>query len=75
MEGEKSGEAPLGVTYLPQGRRKRGVIHRYRCDQPGCIMEYIGKTGRNFGERYMEHLRAPYPIFDYSQSTGHLIKL
>ena len=31
---------------------KEGVIYRYKCDQPGCTMEYIGETGRNFGERY-----------------------
>ena len=38
-----------------------GVIYRYRCDQPECIMEFIGDTGRNFGKRYKEHLRAPSP--------------
>ena len=38
-------------------------------------MEYIGETDKKFGERYEEHLRAPSPIFDHSQTTGHLIKL
>ena len=38
-------------------------------------MEYIGETGINFGDRYEEHLRAPSPIFDHSQTTGHSIKL
>ena len=31
-------------------------------------MEYIGETDWNFGERYKEHLRAPFHIFDYSQT-------
>ena len=53
---------------------KKGVIYRYRYDQPGCTMEYIGETGRNFGERYKEHLRAPPPILDHSQTTRHIIK-
>ena len=38
-------------------------------------MEYIGETGRNFGERYKEHLRAPSPIFDHFQTTGHNITM
>ena len=38
-------------------------------------MEYIGETGRNFTERYKEHLRTLSPNFDHSQTTGHLIKL
>ena len=38
-------------------------------------MENIGETGRKFGVRYKEHLRKHYPIFNYSQNTGHLIKL
>ena len=38
-------------------------------------MEYIGDTDRNFGERYKEHLRALFPIFDQLQMTGHNITL
>ena len=38
-------------------------------------MEYIEETGRNFGERYKEHLRVPCPIFNHSQTKGYLIKL
>ena len=34
-------------------------------------MEYIEETGRNFDERYKEHLRVPSPIFDHFQTTGH----
>ena len=38
-------------------------------------MEYIGQTGRGFGERYKEHLGTPSPIFDHFQTTGHNITL
>ena len=49
--------------------QKRGVIYRYRCDQPECTMEYIEDTGRNFVERYKEYLRTPSPIFAHFQTT------
>ena len=52
-----------------------GIIYKYRCDQPGCTMEYIGQICRNFGDRHKEHLKAPSSIFDHSQATGHHIKL
>ena len=39
---------------------KGGFIYMYKCDHLGCIVKYIGKTGRTFGDRYKEHLRAPY---------------
>ena len=36
-----------------------------------CDEEYIGETARTFGERFKEHLKAPSPIFDHSNITGH----
>ena len=27
---------------------KGGVIYRYKCDHPGCTIQYICETGRNF---------------------------
>ena len=54
---------------------KGGVICRYNHDHPGCTMENIGESGRNFGDGYKEHLRVPSPILDHYQITGHSIKL
>ena len=54
---------------------KGGVIYRYRCDHPGCTEEYIGETGRTYGDRYKEHLRAPSPIYGHANTTGHSIQL
>ena len=31
--------------------QKGEVLYRYRCDQPGCNMEYIGEIGRSFVEK------------------------
>ena len=36
-----------------------------------CDDEYIGKSARTFEERYNEHLKAPSPIFDHDNTTGH----
>ena len=40
---------------------KGGVIYRYQCNQPGCIIENIGETGRIFGDRYKEYSGLPPP--------------
>ena len=36
-----------------------------------CDEEYIDETARTFGERFKEHLKAPSPIHDHSNTTGH----
>ena len=38
-------------------------------------MEYLWETGRSFGEKYQKHLRAPSPILDHFQTSGHNITL
>ena len=52
-------------------QKKSGVIHRYKCDRVECDEEYIGKSSRTFGERFREHLKAPFPIFDHYNIIGH----
>ena len=54
---------------------KGGVIYRHKFDHPGCTVEYIGKTGRTFGDRYKEYLRIPSTVHDHTTTTGHPIKL
>ena len=51
--------------------KKSGIIYRYKCDRLECDQEYIGETARTFGERFKEHLKAPSPIFDHSNISGH----
>ena len=36
-----------------------------------CPEEYIGESGRTFGDRFKEHLRTPSPIYHHCNSTGH----
>ena len=50
--------------------KKSGIIYRYKCDMLECD-EYIGESARTFGERYREHLKAPSPMYDHSNITGH----
>ena len=51
--------------------KKSRVIYRYKCDRVDCDDEYIGESARNFEERYKEHLKAPSPIYDHHNISGH----
>ena len=55
--------------------KKSGVIYRYICDGVDCDEEYIGESSRVFGERFKEHQKAPSPIFDHFNTTGHSITI
>ena len=55
--------------------KKSGVIYRYKCDRVECYDEYIGESSRTFGERFKEHQKAPSPIFDHHNTTGHNISI
>ena len=60
--------APKDIDHIS---KMGGIIYRFKCDRLECDEEYIGKTSRTFGERYKEHLKAPSPIHDHSNTTGH----
>ena len=47
-----------------------GQMDRLECDE-----EYIGETGRTFREMFKEHLKAPSPIHDHSNTTDHTTTL
>ena len=53
--------------------KKSAIIYRYKCNRLECDEEYIGETARRFEERYKEHLKAPFPIYVHSNTTGHNI--
>ena len=56
-------------------KKRSGVIYRYKCDRVECDEEYIGESSRTFGEKFKEHLKAPSPIFDHYNTTGHKVSL
>ena len=55
--------------------KKSGVIYRYRCNRVDSEEEYIGESSRLFGERFKEHQKAPSPIFDHTNTSGHNINI
>ena len=55
--------------------KKSGVIYSYKCARVECNEEYIGESSRTFGERFKEHQKAPSPIFDHFNTTGHSISV
>ena len=48
---------------------------RYKCGRVDCEEEYIGKSGRTVAERFREQMRAPSPIHDHFNITGHEVSL
>ena len=75
----KGGNTIKNLLMAPKDKdplmKKSGVIYRYKCDRVDCDEEYIGKSSRNFGERFKEHQKAPSPIFDHHNTTGHNISI
>ena len=51
--------------------KESGIIYRYNCGRVECDEEYIVESSRTFGDRFREHLKAPSPIFDHFNITGH----
>ena len=54
-------------------QKKSGVIYRYMCDRVECDEEYIGESSKTFGERFREHQKAPSPIYEHFNITGHSV--
>ena len=54
-------------------QQKSGVIYKFKCPHTNNPDEYIGESGRTFGDRLKEHLRAPSSIHHHSNSKGHPI--
>ena len=63
----KGGQTLKNILVSPKDKdtmtNKSSVIYSYTCGMIDCNEEYIGESGRTFGERYKEHLKAPSPIF------------
>ena len=56
-------------------KNRSGVIYRFKCNRVECDDEYIGESSRTFGERFREHLKAPFPVIDHFNTTGHQVSL
>ena len=50
-------------------------MYRLKCNRVECDEEYIGESARNFWERFKEHLKAPSPIHDHINISGHAVSI
>ena len=70
----KGGQTLKNILVSPKDKvimaNKNSVIYSYSCGRIDCDEEYIGKSGRTFGERFKEHLKTPSPIFGHQNSSG-----
>ena len=75
----KGGNTIKDLLVQPKDRdtilQKTGVIYRFRCGRVDCDEEYIGESGRTFAEWFREHMKAPSPIHDHHNITGHELSL
>ena len=75
----KGGKTIKSLLMAPKDQEpilnKSGVIYRFKCGRVDCDEEYIGESSRTFGERFREHQKAPSPIFDHSNISGHQVTI
>ena len=45
------------------------VIYKFKCPHINCLEEYVGESGRPYGDRLKDHLRTPSPIIATPQDT------
>ena len=55
--------------------KRSGVIYRYKCDRVDCDHEYIGESAKDFEERFKEYPKAPSPIHDHINTSGHSVTI
>ena len=71
----KGGNTIKSLLMAPKDKdpitKKNGIIYRYKCDRMECDDEYTGESSRTFGERFREHCKAPSPIYNHFNITGH----
>ena len=52
-------------------KKQSNIIYWYRWGRTHGDDEYIGESARTFEERFKEHLKAPSPIYEHDNATGH----
>ena len=71
----KGGNTLKNLLMFPKDReaitKQSNIIYWFKCGRTECDDEYIGESARTFEERYKEHLKAPSPIFEHQNITGH----
>ena len=55
--------------------KKSGVIYRYKCDRVEYDEKYIGESERTIAERFKKYQKAPSPISDHYNTSGHSVTI
>ena len=75
----KGGQTIKNLLMAPKDKdpilKKSRVIYRYKCEREGCEEEYTGESARTFAEGFKEHHKAPSPIFDHCNISGHNVTI
>ena len=75
----KGGNTIKSLLMVPKDKdhitRKSVIIYRFKCNWVECDDEHIGESSRTFEERFREDLKAPSPIYDHYNVTGHSITI
>ena len=75
----KRGRTLKNILVSPKDKdemvEKNSVIYSYCCGEIDCDEEYIGESGRTFGERFEEHLNNPSPIFTHQNTSSHITSI
>ena len=71
----RGGNTLKNLLMFPKDRyemkKQSNIIYWYRCGRTECDDEYIGELARTFEERFKELLKAPSPIYEHDNTTGH----
>ena len=71
----KGGNTLKNLLMFPKDKqaitKQSNSIYWFKCGRTECNDEYIGESARTFEDRYKEHLKAPSPIFEHQNITGH----
>ena len=63
-----------GLLVAPKDKdhitKKSGIIYRYKCGRVQCDEDSKAESSRTSGERYREHLKTTFPLFDHFSITG-----
>ena len=72
----KGGKTLKNLLMFPKDRKAKtkwsNIIYWFKCGRTECDEEYIGESAITFEEKYKECLKAPLPIFEHKNITGHI---
>ena len=59
----------MALKYRDKITQEIGLVYSFRCDQVACKEEHKAELARTFGERFKEHLRVSFTIYDHGDNS------